>query len=143
PADPDDVDRVHGRRRAVGALDRRGLGDAERNGRGRVRGHARRHAVRALVDAGVLLARAPRDRRAPRAAPRALRGKRAARDTGGAKLTRGVEAMRKLILSLVPLVVAGCAVGLDARPPEPFAAEIVNAGALRFAATSDEAEWGR
>ena len=62
-ADPDDVDRVHGRRHPARARERRGRRDAQRDGRGRVRRHDRRHDLRPRADPGVLLGRAAARRR--------------------------------------------------------------------------------
>ena len=54
PAHPDDVVRLHHGRAAAGVLERRRRGDAPRDGRGGVLGHARRHLLRPGADPGVL-----------------------------------------------------------------------------------------
>ena len=54
-ADLDDFVRVHPRRRAAGVVDRRGIRDAARAGRGRVQRHAGRDVLRHLAHARVLL----------------------------------------------------------------------------------------
>ena len=55
-ADPDDVVRLHHGRRAAGALDGRGLGDAQRHGHRGVLRHARRDVLRSVPNPGVLRA---------------------------------------------------------------------------------------
>src|SRR5262249_37520884 len=107
--------RLHPRRRAADARERRRRGSSERHGDRRVLGHAGRHRAGCLRDPRQLRIRGA-SRALPREATDTVAGG-GARDTRAARRRRSFV-RRGLVLVTLALGVAGCTVGPNYRRPE-------------------------